>query len=307
MRAQADRRIVLAVALLSIVVVCPTQAFAQDTVTSARQLYGEAAYEEALAMLDRLKLTSLNGEAQAVEQYRALCLLALGRGGDAEKAIEAVIESNASYMPDPVTTSPRVQAAFRDVRRKLLPRIAQQRYVSAKSAFDRKDYWSALEGFDSALTLIGPPDEGLEGNLLELRSLIVGFRDLARAAMPVTSSATAVAQKSVEDVLPPPPPPPRREFYGPSDKDVVPPVAINQRMPRWTGQPLAMLNDSNRNGIIEVNIAVNGVVESAVLRQQTGTYYDQELLDAAREWKYSPATRSGTPVKYRKVIQFTIQ
>jgi len=31
------------------------------------------------------------------------------------------------------------------------------------------------------------------------------------------------------------------------------------------------------------------------------------LLSAATNWRYTPALRDGTPVKYRKLIQITFQ
>jgi hypothetical protein len=34
--------------------------------------------------------------------------------------------------------------------------------------------------------------------------------------------------------------------------------------------------------------------------------YDPLLLSAARDWRYRPATVKGVPVKFRKVIQITI-
>lgn len=283
---------------------------AQDTLASARGLYGAAAYEEALALLDRMKTSEPGTDGRQVEQVRALCLLALGRQADAERAIEAVISANASFEPDPVTTSPRVQAAFRDVRRKVLPAIIQQRYASAKAAFDGKDYWSAIEQFDAVLTLIGAPDASAgpqEAAMRDLRTLVLGFRDLARSAMPSAPAAPAVAQPAMAEALPPPPPPPPRAFYGPDDKEVIPPVAISQRMPRWNGPPLPMLTASQRRGAIEVLIDEAGSVESAVLRAKTGTYYDQTLVDQAVNWKYQPAMLKGTAVKYRKMIQFTLE
>src|SRR5581483_4170314 len=69
--------------------------FAQqaDTLTAARDLYSAAAYEDALAMLDHLATSNgqVPTERFAINQYRAFCLLALGRTSDAEHAIEAVV------------------------------------------------------------------------------------------------------------------------------------------------------------------------------------------------------------------------
>ncbi|HOC18110.1 MAG TPA: hypothetical protein PKK95_07570 [Vicinamibacterales bacterium] len=304
-------RITFAAAVVFLVLAGVPLAGAQagDTLASARSLYGSAAYEEALAVLDRIKAHEPAADGRQLEQVRAMCLLALGRQGDAERAIEAVISANASFEPDPVTTSPRVQAAFREVRRKVLPGIIQQRYAAAKAAFDSKQYWSAIEQFDAVLTLIGAPDASAgpqEAAMNDLRTLVLGFRDLARSAMPAAPAAPAVAQPAIAEALPPPPPR-ARPFYGADDKDVIPPVVIDQRLPRWTGPPPAMLASTQRRGAIEVLIDEKGAVESAVLRARTATTYDKALEDQAMRWKYQPATLKGTPVKYRKMIQFTIE
>ena len=300
----------IAAHLILLVLCLAPAAAAQEMLASARQLYGAAAYEEALAVLDRMKTGAQpGGDNRAVEQVRAMCLLALGRQADAERAIEAVISANASFEPDPGTTSPRVQAAFRDVRRKVLPGIIQQRYAAAKSAYDRKEYWSAIEQFDAVLTLIGTPDPsaGAQGAAMaDLRTLVLGFRDLARSAMPAAPAAASIPQPRIAET-PPPPPPVVRAFYTMEDGDVLPPVAISQRMPRWNGPPTALTNGSRRRGVLEVLIAESGSVESAVIREQTGTYYDQLLADQAKQWKYEPAKKAGKPVKYRKLIQYTIQ
>src|SRR3972149_5714031 len=66
---------------------------AQDSLTAARELYSSASYEEALAVLNRLRASTVPGvpgeESPAIEQYRAFCLLALGRSDEAYKATEA--------------------------------------------------------------------------------------------------------------------------------------------------------------------------------------------------------------------------
>ena len=43
------------------------------------------------------------------------------------------------------------------------------------------------------------------------------------------------------------------------------------------------------------------------LRLSIHPVYDPQLLSAAREWRYRPATVDGTPVKFRKMIQVTVE
>ena len=35
--------------------------------------------------------------------------------------------------------------------------------------------------------------------------------------------------------------------------------------------------------------------------------YDQMVVAAAKEWKYTPASLNGRPVRYRKVINISIK
>src|SRR5215211_1080343 len=113
----------------------------QDAVNTARDLYASAAYEDALSVLNRVpEATRPPEEARAIAQYRAFCLLALGRTTEAERAIEAVISREPTYRPTANDVSPRVRAAFAEVRRRMLPTIIQQTYARAKEAFDKKDF-----------------------------------------------------------------------------------------------------------------------------------------------------------------------
>src|SRR5215211_5201902 len=120
----------------------------QEAVNAARDLYASAAYEDALAVLNRVPEASRPAEeARTIAQYRAFCLLALGRTSEAERAIEAVISREPTYRPAANDVSPRVRAAFAEVRRRMLPAIIQQTYARAKEAFDKKDFETAAAGF----------------------------------------------------------------------------------------------------------------------------------------------------------------
>src|SRR4051812_26747317 len=69
-----------------------TAAIAQVSIAAARDLYAAAAYDEALERLNDLRLSKHpSDEDRIIEQYRALCLFALGRATDAERAIEAMV------------------------------------------------------------------------------------------------------------------------------------------------------------------------------------------------------------------------
>src|SRR3954470_23817867 len=90
-------------------------AAAQDSIDAARELYAAAAYEDALAVLNRLHPADRPAiEARSIEQYRAFCLLALGRAPEAERAIAAVVTGEPLYQPQQADVSPRVRSMFSD-------------------------------------------------------------------------------------------------------------------------------------------------------------------------------------------------
>lgn len=275
----------------------------RDVVGTARDLYASARYDEALAVLNDLRPAAGGGavsDRKSIEQYRSLCLLALGRGTEAESAIAAVVTADPSYLPGEAEASPRVRSAFSDVRRRLLPEIATARYTEAKASFDRKDHALAAQQFRQAISLIDDPDMG--GKLTDLRTLSAGFLDLALAAMtpPPAPPAPAVP------VTPEPPPAPRPEpnrIYTLGDSNVTAPAIIRQDMPRLTPGMKAQAKD---RGVIEVVIDELGRVTFAAIRTSVHVMFDAELLSAARDWKYQPATLSGKPVKYRKMIQINV-
>ena len=107
--------------LTTIVLTGPAVRAQDSDLTAARDLYASAAYDDALSMLNRLRAADHPAsQLRAIEQYRAFCLLALGRSSDAEKAIEAVVAAEPSYHPSDNDVSPRVRLAFTEVRRRML-------------------------------------------------------------------------------------------------------------------------------------------------------------------------------------------
>lgn len=258
-------------------------------------------------MLDRLKSgsPSQGREVLSVDQYRAFCLMALGRQSDAVRAIEAVVAADPFYLPNEADLSPRVVVAFRDARRRLLPGVVQERYSAAKAAYDRKDYAAAVEGFDATTRLIDAPDlaeASAQPPLSDLRTLVSGFRDLARAA------ATPPPPPRVEPKpVPVAPPPPPKAFYTSDDADVVPPVVVEQRAPRWPASGVPSFMSKGRRAVLEVLITDQGTVESVVVRQSIVAFYDDILLNAAKGWRYKPATRNNVPVKFKKLVQVNVE
>jgi tetratricopeptide (TPR) repeat protein len=154
----------------------------QDALTRAKDLYAAAAYDDALAVLDQLKLDSSSPDVVEAGQYRAFCLLALGRSDEGRKAIAGIVEADPLFQPAETQMSPRLVTVFRDVRKQLLPRIVQQSYAEAKAAFDRKELEAATIAFDRVLLLLNDPDLPASSGTTDLRMLATGFRDLSKVA-----------------------------------------------------------------------------------------------------------------------------
>ena len=289
---------------LALVVASPAAVFADDSLATARDLYASAAYEDALAMLGRLNTAGTKAdEGRVADQYRALCLLALGKTSEASLAIEAVVSADPAYHPADGEVSPRVRAVFSDVRKRLLPGLVQQKYAHAKSAYERKDYKTATVSFGQLLALFDDPDlAGAAGRppLSDLRQLADGFHQLSLQALappPVPEPVAVVAvAKPVAPAIPEPP-----KVYTSSDSNVVPPVIVRQELPPFSGsiqRPLL--------GAMEVLIDENGRVVSASVRGAGMAGYERTAIAAAQSWRYRPATLNGAPVKFRKFIQVSL-
>jgi TonB family protein len=294
---------------ISMVVALASPAYAQlrdgrdSPLSAARDLYASARYDEALAVLNGLQPTNdgVGSDRKSIEQYRSLCLLALGRGTEAESAIAAVVTADPLFMPNETDASPRVRSAFSDVRQRLLPEIASLRYAAAKSAYDRKEYATAEEQFRDLVNLLNDPQMG--GRLTDLRTLAIGFVDLASAA------AAPPESKKVEPASPPPPVAPSSvESRAPhvwtgDEAGITPPVPVRQDVPRV---PTSIVAQARGRGLLEVVIDEQGRVSGLTIRLSIHPMYDAQLIAAAKDWRYKPAMAGGVPVKFRKVIQVTV-
>ncbi len=274
--------------------------------TAAKDLYASARYDEALTVLNGLRPSDVI-DRKSVEQYRSLCLLALGRETEAESAIAAVVTADPLYQPGETEASPRVRATFTEVRQRLLPDIATSRYAEAKATYDRQDWAAAERQFKVVLSLIDDPDTG--GRLRDLRMLTVGFLELsAKAAAPpppAPEPAPAPAPAPKPEPVPEPAPaaPVAGKVYDLDDVGIVAPVVVKQDIPKVPGTVLPM---SKPRGLMEIVIDDQGRVVSIAMRGSIHPTYDGQLMSAAKDWKYEPARFNGFPVKFRKLIQIAV-
>ena len=105
----------------AVTIVIASTAAAQESLTKAKALYDAAAYEDALTILTPV-------EAPEAQQYKALCLLALGRSQDAVGAVERLVSDAPTFKPSTQDVPPRFVALVTDAKRKLLPSLARRAF-----------------------------------------------------------------------------------------------------------------------------------------------------------------------------------
>jgi hypothetical protein len=270
-----------------------------DPLGRAKELYRTAAYDEALGILDAIS-TSAASDNLEVNEFRVFCLVALDRKEEARNAITALVTANPSYQLSETQASPRVRAVFKDVRQSLLPSIVQRAYADAKAAFDRKDAQATAQ-FEHVLTLLHDPDLTASPELTDLGVVAAAFRDLSAARETAASSAKApapAAQASGSEAAGKPPEP---RAYRDGEPSLTPAVAITQAM------PTAQLPERRVwTGAIEILIDETGKVISAQMATPIYGTYDRQLMQAALNWKYRPALKSGVPARYIKIINVRV-
>jgi tetratricopeptide (TPR) repeat protein len=296
---------------------------AQNPLDAARDLYASAAYEEALSALSRLSEGGAGSPdiAKEVDEYRAFCLYALGRTDEAESLAEAIIRREPLSDLSAADASPRLEAMFASVRKRVLPGLIRDQYRAVRGLLDDKQYAAAeprLAEVRRLLTTaetIGAWDDGLA----DLRVLVDGFLALSRAhtvnGTPASgSSAQAAATLPPASSGPPEATPafansaasePR--LYSADDADVTPPTAISQPTPSVPVALRTLLRTQPRPMILFLTIDEAGSVQKAEVRASINTSYDELLVRAAATWRYAPATRNGVPVRYLTAVVVDIR
>ena len=164
---------------------------AVSDLAAAKVLYAAASYEEALSRLSTVRGPE---ELDQIEEYRALCLLALGRATDAEHALERLVSRKPLYMSSE-DVSPRLLGMLHGVRKRLLPAAARGVYAKAKVDFEEKNYAAAVDGFTELLAIVSDPDAAdARASLSDLKQLGEGFLKLATAEAAAATKAVRSAR-----------------------------------------------------------------------------------------------------------------
>lgn len=254
----------------------PAAAPREDPFARARVLYDAASYEEALSLLITIEDDS---NREQVEEYRALCLLALGRTGEAERALERIVRRTPLYTIEVGDVSPRLVLLFREVRERLLPAVARNLYSRANASFEGARYTLARAQLQELVTLLSTvePAVGDKSAMLDLRQ----------------RAETLLLALAPEKV------------YGASDQTVSGPIEMSRPTPSFVE-----VGREGRTGIyqglIEVVIDETGRVRSATIRRSITPQYDEALLASTKAWRFHPAMFRGVPVSYRKTFEIIV-
>ncbi len=299
----------------------------QNPLERAKDLYASAAYEEALSALSRVNDSSANASAAVLRQadeYRAFCLYALGRNAEAESVAESMIRREPLAQLDAADASPRLEAMFVSVQKRLLPGLIRDQYRTLRPMLDQKQFLAAEPSLAETRRMlneaqrIGVMDDGLA----DLSFLIDGFLALSRAhtevrvpTPPPAPAATAPAASATAAAVVEPKAPaasesasavstvrPGPRVYRVEDADVRPPMPIYQREPSVPAELMTILRTVGGQTIMSLTIDETGSVRKAEVRVSVNRRYDTLLTHAAGMWKYRPAMKDNTPVAYEKLV-----
>ena len=161
-----------------------TRASEQDRVAKARELYVAADYDQALTVLAEVANRKTSDAVQRdANMLRLECLVAIGRLDEASQVVEQLMVQAPAVRTTDADMPPKTATFFRETRTRMLPRVAEQQYQSAKAALDAKRYTEAATQFTVVLTLLDENDVQLTeaGEAVSLRVRAREFRDLSAA------------------------------------------------------------------------------------------------------------------------------
>lgn len=267
-------------------------AAAQTDLADAKSQYEEAAYEDALTTLTKASATTTADKVQ-LEQYRALCLIALGRTAEAERAVVSLVDIDPTYVPPSTVASPRVLGLMADIRRRELPGVARRVMDSGRAAFEAKNVAVAQRQFDLLLKLLDDPAMDGRAERDDLRSLAKGFSSLLTAPPPPapTRPAPPAAEPASGSAKP----------ATPTAAAFTPAVVIQETLPVWT-PPNPTIARNEYSGAVKVRIGADGRVKGVTIDQPSHPAYDAILLRVARTWTYKPAMQNGVAIESERVI-----
>ena len=279
--------------------VSATSAAAQSALDDAKAKYEAADYEEALASLTRVAESSAVKGVE-LEQYRVLCLLALGNTAQAERAVSALVDADPTYIVPTTVASPKVLSTIAEMRKKQLPAAARRLLNSGREAFETKDFARAREQFDVLLKVIADPTINGMAEIDDLRSLAQGFATLVAAqstagTLPTQPARSEPGTSTTQDGS-------TSSASGIRYNDVYEAaVALDQQLPPWE-PPSPSVGRIQYTGSLRLRIGADGKVKAASIEKSVHPMYDARLVKAALGWNFKPATRNGVAIESEKTI-----
>jgi ketosteroid isomerase-like protein len=166
-----------------------------DRLAGVKALFAAADYEAALIVLSTDDVASSPG----ADQYRALCLLALGRLDDVDRLLETLIRRDPTFNMSVSEVTPRMITLFRQTRQRLLPGILDDRFKAAKTSFEQGRHAEAAVQFRALLTLLAEEDVSGEGPPVsrDMQRVAEGFLNLSTKALAESSKPAALPPPSV--------------------------------------------------------------------------------------------------------------
>lgn len=312
--------VLVAVALLG----GAAQAAAGDRRAEALRLYDDAMYTRALEVLDQIAIEQPSPD---VHQYRALCLIALGRPDAAERAMADIVATDPFFALDAEAASPRVAAQFAAVRRRLLPPVIRRGFADATARYREGATAQAQQQFNRVLKLLDDATLQNDQALSDLALVASAFVELTRAQTPpppIPSIPRSIVAASLPPALPaapmegldpalpaaaptavvsPDPAPMRVTASEPVAFE--PAVAVVRPLPKWM-PPDAHAAIRKYSGTIAVEVDARGRVVGAASKRVIHPAYDPVLLAAAYQWVFRPARQNGRPVKSEVMVEIEL-
>jgi len=274
----------------------------------ARSRYEEAAYEDALKILDGVEPSTASQRVQ-VEQYRALCHIALGHTEDAERAVIALVDADPTYLPPTTIASPKVLSIVVETRRRHIPLVAKNLLDSGRKAFAEKNMARANEQFTLLLKLLDDPAMADRPERSDFRTLAEGFVTLAAVPAPAApaSSTTAPPAFSPASAGSTAPGPTEAVAAGPSvPGSFTPAVPLEETLPQWRPPNLAIARNEYA-GSVKLQIGVDGRVKNATVLKPSHPLYDAAVLGVVKTWRYKPAMQDGASTESERIIAIRLR
>jgi hypothetical protein len=201
---------------------------------------------------------------------RAAALVEAGKPSEAEVAFDAFVLNNPLYEPAPSELGPEAYAALEASRKVVLPKIAIRDFGRAKTALEQGNV-------DGALAIASDVDAVLDRAGSEappgLRSQV---QELVDAALDARTATDGI-------------------IYTDTDVDVIAPRALSRQFPLKSPEGIR----PDRVGVLEIIVGKQGDVEFVKLHTPLNRYHERMVVSAAKAWRYRPARKGGTPVRYR--------